>query len=51
MEAEVITGVEYYKGSEHAYDDVQELYVSLNSYVYQLSYGNEESERGQVMEI
>ena len=51
MEAEVVTGDEFYEGSEDENDDVRELDEGSNSHIRQLSYGDAESKRGQVMEI
>ena len=51
MEAEVVTGEEYYEGSEDEYDNVRELNEGSNGHIRQLSYGDAESERGPVMKI
>ena len=47
----MVTSEEYFEGSEDEYDNVQELDEGSNSHIRQLSYGDAESEQGQVMEI
>ena len=47
----MVTGDEFYEGSEDENDDVRELDEGSNSHIRQLSYGDAGSKRGQVMEI
>ena len=47
----MMTGDEYCEEDEDAYDDHQEADERSNSLNRQLSYGDDESERGHVMKI